>query len=229
MVLCKICREKRREEVGVWKKKDCELMEIFSDLRAFGQDYILGPINVLWSLIKTLYVFSMPFSYYPYAKSDNRHVVAYIVNKCDGQCGPRPIANAFSDPGNRNWIDPITLRMSLSPKSLIPLREFQHELLPLERTGFRLRLEGSSIGKGNVSLLRPLDASLTPIPKMRMTAANPRLFYIEASKLRLCHKPLGLQRPSQLTVNQRQSRDEYQKPSRHWICVTRALWWKGKN
>lgn len=46
MLLCNICREEKEEEVGVWKG-DYEMVEIFSNLRAFGQEYILVPINVL--------------------------------------------------------------------------------------------------------------------------------------------------------------------------------------
>jgi hypothetical protein len=46
MLLGNRCREKREEEVGVWKG-DCEMVEKCYKVKAFGQEYILGPIYVL--------------------------------------------------------------------------------------------------------------------------------------------------------------------------------------
>jgi hypothetical protein len=46
MLLCNRCGEKREEEIGVWKG-DCEIVEKYSKVKAFGQEYILGPIYVL--------------------------------------------------------------------------------------------------------------------------------------------------------------------------------------
>lgn len=57
------------------------MVEKYSKVKAFGQEYILRPIYVLWSLTKTSHLFSAPVSYYQYAKTDSRHVVVYNVNK----------------------------------------------------------------------------------------------------------------------------------------------------